>query len=78
MSQRRLAAKAGVSQAVISRLERGVAHGLAAMRLVTIGMALGPNFPFGCCGHDHPCAFPYNPAESARPRPNHGLLPGDR
>lgn len=29
--------------------------------MVRIGMALGPGFPFGCCPHEHQCAWPYNP-----------------
>ena len=61
ISQRRLAARAGVSQSLISRLERGLATGTSAERLIRIATAIGPSFPFGHCPHDHRCAHPYNP-----------------
>ena len=61
ISQRRLAARAGVSQSLISRLERGLATGTSAERLIRIATAIGPYFPFGHCPHDHRCAHPYNP-----------------
>jgi DNA-binding XRE family transcriptional regulator len=77
MSQRRLADKAGVSQSLVSRLERGVAHGMSAMRLVAVGMAIGPTFPFGFCSHDHPCKWSYDPTNPKQVRPPRPLLPGD-
>ncbi len=61
LTQRRVAAKSGVSQSLVSRFERGLTIGMGAMRLVRIGMALGPGFPFGCCPHPHKCAYPYDP-----------------
>ena len=70
MSQRGLAARAGVSQSAISRLERGVAIGMTAIRLVSVCMALGPNYPFGCCPHEHACAYPYDPRAPSEPRPH--------
>jgi DNA-binding XRE family transcriptional regulator len=74
MSQRQLAAKAGVSQSGISRLERGLGIGMTAMRLVAIGMALGPDFPFGCCSHEHRCAWPYDPLAPGKPKPRRSWL----
>jgi transcriptional regulator with XRE-family HTH domain len=62
LSQRKVAALAGVSQSLISRFERGRCPGLAAWRLVAIAMSIDPRFPFGCGPHDHECKWPYNPA----------------
>lgn len=61
LSQRRLAELAGVSQSNISRLERGVATGTSAERIIRIATAIGPHFPFGFCPHDHRCAYPFDP-----------------
>ena len=58
MTQRQVAAIAGVSQSEVSRLERGRGGGISTYRFVAIGMALGPGFPFGCCPHEHRCAYP--------------------
>ena len=69
LSQRRVAELSGVSQSLISRFERGRAPGLSSKRIIAIAMAIGPRFPFGCCPHDHACAWPYNPsAQNARRR----------
>ena len=57
ISQRTLADRAGVSQSEISRLERGMRPGMAVHRLAAIAMALGPQFPFGTCPHDHRCVY---------------------
>ena len=61
LSQRRLAALSGVSQSLISRLERGRCPGLAAKRIIAIAVAIGPAFPLGCCPHDHDCSWPADP-----------------
>ena len=61
MPQRQRAARAGISQSLISRLERGLATGTSAERLIRIADAIGPQFPFGHCPHDHACAYPLNP-----------------
>ena len=62
MSQRSVAFKAGVSQSEISRFERGMTPHMSAYKVLEIGLALGPRFPFGYCPHDHQCAY-------ARPSP---------
>ncbi|MEP7159340.1 MAG: helix-turn-helix transcriptional regulator [Chloroflexota bacterium] len=56
LSQRAVAAKAGVSQSEISRFERGMTPHMSAYKVLEIGLALGPRFPFGYCPHDHQCA----------------------
>jgi DNA-binding XRE family transcriptional regulator len=63
LSQRQLANRSGVSQSTISRLERGRCIGLAFVRLVAICSAMGTDFPFGSCPHDHKCRWPTSPAE---------------
>ena len=65
LSQRSLAARAGVSQSVVSRFERGLVSHMSAERIVRIAMALGPGFPFGFCPHQHRCAWPYDPSASS-------------
>ena len=69
ISQRRLADLTGVSQSVISRLERGVATGIGLIYVVAIGMALGPDFPFGFYPHDDRCKWAYDPTDPKQPRP---------
>jgi DNA-binding XRE family transcriptional regulator len=61
LSQRRVAERAGVSQSEISRIERGRAGGISTRRIIAVAMALGPNFPLGCCPHHDDCAYPYDP-----------------
>ncbi|HEY7024124.1 MAG TPA: helix-turn-helix transcriptional regulator [Candidatus Limnocylindrales bacterium] len=58
LSQRRLADKAGISQSVVSRFERGLVRKMSAERIVRLALALGPRFPFGCCPHDDGCPWP--------------------
>jgi len=58
LSQRRLAEKAGISQSVVSRFERGLVRKMSAERIVRLALALGPRFPFGCCPHDDGCPWP--------------------
>ncbi|MGI8929164.1 MAG: helix-turn-helix domain-containing protein [Candidatus Limnocylindrales bacterium] len=61
LTQRQVAARSGVSQSLVSRFERGRTPGMSTIRVIRIGLALGPGFPFGCCPHQHKCAWPYNP-----------------
>jgi transcriptional regulator with XRE-family HTH domain len=56
-NQRRLAEDAHVSQAQLSRLERGVVPSMRLERFVQIANALGRLLPLGVCPHDHPCAW---------------------
>lgn len=75
LSQRQLANRSGVSQSTISRLERGRCIGLAFIRLVAICSAMGTDFPFGACPHDHPCRWPTSPPEAtSKPDPNAQLV----
>jgi DNA-binding XRE family transcriptional regulator len=71
LTQRHLADRAGVSQSVISRFERGLVSHMSAERIVRLAMALGPAFPFGACPHDHACMWPYDPRNLP---PGSGLL----
>jgi transcriptional regulator with XRE-family HTH domain len=57
LSQQRLADLSGVSQSVISRLERGKAPMHALERLLMIQEVLGSAFPLGECPHDHACVW---------------------
>jgi transcriptional regulator with XRE-family HTH domain len=61
LSQRQVAWRAGVSQSLVSRVERGLATGTTAERLIRIAEAIGPSFPFGFCPHHQNCAYPYDP-----------------
>ena len=63
VSQRKLALLSGVSQSVISRLERARAPRLALERLLLLHDVLGGALPFGACPHDHTCVWqPLTPA----------------
>ncbi len=62
-SQREIAEISGVSQTGVSRLERGLATGMSAERLIRIADAIGPSFPFGCCPHHRTCAWPADPSQ---------------
>lgn len=57
LSQQRLADLSGVSQSVISRLERGRAPMLGLQRLLMIQEVLGNAMAFGECPHDHSCVW---------------------
>ena len=59
LSQRDVAWRAGVSQSLVSQFERGLT--LGSMRMVMMGLAIGPRFPLGCCPHNHRCAWPADP-----------------
>ncbi|MEP7379887.1 MAG: helix-turn-helix transcriptional regulator [Chloroflexota bacterium] len=62
-SQQEVADSAGVSQTAVSRLERGLATGMTAERLIRIADAIGPAFPFGFCPHHRTCAWPSDPRQ---------------
>jgi hypothetical protein len=57
LSQQRLANLAGVSQTLISRLERGKAAHVGLDRILAIQTVLGGCFPLGVCPHDHSCIW---------------------
>jgi DNA-binding XRE family transcriptional regulator len=57
ISQAQLAAKAGVSQSMVSRIERARAPGMAFERFADMCLVLGRLFPFGVCPHDHRCGW---------------------
>src|SRR4051795_8031507 len=68
MTQRQLAAAAGVSQSMISRVERGLEPAVPTARLIRLVQPLARFFPFGMCPHDHNCtwqpvAMPGDPAD---------------
>ena len=57
LSQQRLADLSGVSQSVISRLERAKAPMVGLERLLMLQRVLGSAWPFGECPHDHTCVW---------------------
>lgn len=57
ISQAELARRAGVTQSMVSRAERGVAPGMRFERFVSMCYVLGRVFPFGACVHDHRCGW---------------------
>jgi len=57
VTQRDLALQAGVSQTMLSRAERGAAAAMPMERFVAMVTPLDRLFPFGCCPHDHNCAW---------------------
>lgn len=57
LSQQRLADLSGVSQSVISRLERAKAPMVGLERLLMLERVLGSAWPFGQCPHDHSCVW---------------------
>ena len=64
LTQRALAAGAGLSQTMVSRLERGTAPTAPFEKVLMAGAALGRLFPIGVCPHDHHCAWqPIRPPE---------------
>ena len=64
LTQRALAAGAGISQSMVSRLERGRAPTAPFQRFLMAANALGRLFPLGFCPHDHRCAWqPIRPPE---------------
>ncbi|HEY7023541.1 MAG TPA: helix-turn-helix transcriptional regulator [Candidatus Limnocylindrales bacterium] len=66
LTQQQLADKAGVSQSMVSRAERGLAPSMAVVRLVRMLQPLARLFPFGVCPHDHNCPWqPVKPVEES-------------
>jgi len=64
LTQRALAAGAGLSQTMVSRLEQGKAPAMSLQKFVAAGSALSRLFPLGFCPHDHRCAWqPIRPSE---------------
>jgi transcriptional regulator with XRE-family HTH domain len=57
ISQQRLADLSGISQSVISRLERAKAPMVGLERLLMLERVLGSAWPFGECPHDHSCVW---------------------
>ena len=57
ISQAELARRAGVTQSMVSRAERGVAPGMRLERFVSMCVVLGRLFPLGACAHDHLCSW---------------------
>ena len=68
LSQREVAARAGVSQSEVSRLERGQGGNISTYRFVNICFAIGPAFPFGDCPHGHSCTYTRPAGVPARAR----------
>lgn len=67
-TQRQLAAAAGVSQSMVSRVERGLEPEVPVARLIRLVQPLARFFPLGMCPHDHNCtwqpvAVPNDPAD---------------
>ena len=55
LSQRRLAARAHVSQSAISRMERGAVRGIGLVYFARVVDALGDAMPLVGCPHGHAC-----------------------
>jgi transcriptional regulator with XRE-family HTH domain len=56
-SQAHLSGESGVTQSMLSRLERGMAPGMRVDKLLALASALGRVFPLGYCPHNHQCAW---------------------
>ncbi len=66
MTQQQLADAAGVSQSMVSRLERGIGPALEVGRLLRTVQPLARLFPLGTCPHDHSCAWqPVKPIDDS-------------
>jgi transcriptional regulator with XRE-family HTH domain len=57
LSQRRLAARSGVSQSAISRMERGSVRGIALRYFARVVATLGDTMPLVGCPHGHDCDY---------------------
>jgi transcriptional regulator with XRE-family HTH domain len=57
ISQRRLAARSGVSQSAISRIERGSVRGIALLYFARLVLTLGDAMPLVGCPHGHDCDY---------------------
>ncbi len=58
LSQVMLAARSGVSQSMISRMENGRAPAASVLNLLRLGSAIGRALPLGACPHRHYCPWP--------------------
>jgi Helix-turn-helix domain len=67
-SQQRLSDLSGVSQTVISRLERARAPRLGLERILALHEVLGGCLPLGACPHDHSCIWKPQSAQDDRAR----------
>ena len=63
---KRLADLAGVSQTLVSRLERGLAGHVGLSRVLAMQAVLGGCLPLGVCPHDHACIWQPRSAEERR------------
>ena len=68
LSQAQLAGMAGVSQSMVSRVERAKAPAMAFERFVNMCLVLGRLFPLGTCPHDHRCGW--QPVKPPEPKPD--------
>ena len=68
LSQAELASRAGVTQSMVSRVERARAPGMSFDRFVDMCLTLGRLFPFGVCPHDHRCGW--QPIQPPPPAPD--------
>lgn len=57
LSQRGLAARSGVSQSAISRMERGSVRGMGLVYLARVVEALGDSISLVGCPHGHDCEY---------------------
>ena len=57
LSQVVLSERSGVSQAMVSRLERGAAPAASVFKIVRLGDAIGIRWPLGFCPHHHYCCW---------------------
>ena len=57
LSQRRLAARAGVSQSAISRMERGAVRGIGLVYFARVVTSLAEAMPLVGCPHGHGCDY---------------------
>jgi transcriptional regulator with XRE-family HTH domain len=65
VSQERLSGDSGISQSMISRMERGLAPGMRMDHLVMLSEQLGRAMPLGFCPHEHRCVWqPIQPRNS--------------
>jgi transcriptional regulator with XRE-family HTH domain len=57
LTQKQLADRAGVSQSMVSRVERGLEPEIPLDRLIKLVQPLARFFPVGVCPHDHNCRW---------------------
>jgi len=69
ISQTQLAGMAGVSQSMVSRIERARAPAMAFERFINMCLVLGRLFPLGVCPHDHRCGWQPVPPPPTKPDP---------